>query len=392
MSYPSSRLVLTALALLTTTSVMMSFPMISIYMHEYFNASLTDVGAIISLIYFSSFVSRLLVGFATPEKHTALVIALGHIALIISGIGFMIAPNLPIAALLCIALGFGSAAAWTTQMAVVTMVAPPSKAAAEMRNYTLAIGTGLTIGPGLGAVVVSVLDVRWVFMVASVLAVGGLLTDLPLRKILAHTESGSRGDRVPLSQGVRLLLRQGVLIPSVSFGSLATVYSVLAAYAPIYAKRSFSLGESEVFLLFLGFSLVTVLSRLPLSKNFSDRWVKTLLVLSFATASLGLLMVGFGTDLLIFGLGFVLLGVQQGVVLHLGAIIVSASTTVSERVLGNAIYQAGQDVGGLVAPLVASLMVPMLDIPNTLSVFSLVPFAVLILTLISKISAKQMQI
>ena len=385
LSLRNPSLTLFLLSLISTASIMMTFPLLSIYLNESFQASVTEVGTIIALTFVSSFLSRFGVGFLVTGRRILPAMIIGQLVLVVSQVGLAVAADLVTAILMVVALGFASAISWTIQMAAVTTLSAESSIMVRMRTYTLALGGGFTIGPAVGAIVVGALGVRWVFGVAAILALVALPVALAMRRFGVSPGGTVQDVRPSFRVGLGLLGRPGVLVPAIAFGNLVAVYSLAAAYVPLYAKRVFGLGESEVFLLFFGLALVTLLCRLPLSRSFSVAALRFLFILSLGSASLALLLIGLGQGLWVFTLGVVLLGVEQGVVLHLGAVVVSASTSLGERVLGNAIYQAGQDVGGFAAPLVASVLIPALGIPNTLAVFALLPFGVVALTLASKV-------
>lgn len=363
-------------------------PIFALFLYDTYQLSPVEIGYVLSIYYASSFFSQMLVGVAVSGSrvYTALVAAF----LIMSAgyVGLAFSPSASAFIIVSIFLGLGSALNRTTQVSAATMLYPTSKIAESMRDYTTLLGLGFTTGPALGTAAVGLIGVRNTMLLPGLLCLLGALIAARIAKLSsAGNTYPSDHKRPSLMQMLSLVKNRQVLTATLAILDLALVNSLLVAFAPIHARQTFHLQDSAVVSLFLGLGVVTFLSRRLIGKSLSRKKLMILMALGMGSATTGLLALAYSQSILMFTFGFLLLGLQQGLILPLGFIVVAGNTSSSQRVLGNAIGYSGQDAGRMLGPLAAAPLVGLYGIPLTMEAFSVLSMLVLAMAVLVKLKS-----
>ena len=188
--------------------------------------------------------------------------------------------------------GLGLAAIGPTLMAYVADLSPASHLGRSYGAYTLAIYSGMSLGPALGGWVADWLGFRLLFVTAAVLV--GLVILLAVFFL-----PGSSGAPSPASQSPRQQNSWRRLFPNrpllacwlITFGGCFGLGAFIT-FAPLYIKEQ-GLSVGNIGLVFAVQAAVNALSRLPfgrLSDSLGRRWVQA--VVGFL--GLGAVLAGFG--------------------------------------------------------------------------------------------------
>ncbi|MBI4257925.1 MAG: MFS transporter [Thaumarchaeota archaeon] len=376
------------LGFLMATSLQIASPILSLFLYETYSLSLTEIGFILSIYHSSSFFAQISVGASikTSRVYPALIAA--FLIMAAGYIGLAISPLPIIFIAVSILLGVGVALNRTTQLSAATILSSKDRVSESMRNYTAALGLGFTAGPAVGAAAVGLLGIKNTIMLpGAVSLIGALLALHIIRSVSIREEDVRETQRLSWKEAVGLLKNRQVLTAAIAFLDLAVINSVLAAYAPIHAKEVFHLQDSVIVSLFLGLAVITFLSRFLIRRSLSDRKLIALMTLGLVSATIGLSAVAYSPTFWVFAAGFLLIGLQQGLVLPLAALVIAGNTTTPQRVLGNAIGLGGQDAGRILGPLTASIIVAGYGTASTIGLYTAVPIIVIGLALAVKLTA-----
>jgi DHA1 family multidrug resistance protein-like MFS transporter len=291
----------------------MRIPVVPLFAQD-LGAGAVMVGLINSAFLLTSGVFAFPFGLLADRWGRKLVVSVGLIISLVTS--FLLAVSAAPWQLLLIYLffGLGLAAIGPTLMAYVADLSPPAQLGSSYGAYTLAIYTGMSLGPGMGGWIADWLGFRLLFVVAGVLvglvfllAVVFLPSSCHLPHLAAATSQPATSWRQLLRH--RPLLACWLITLGGCFGLGAFV-----TFAPLYMKEQ-NLSVSDIGLVFAVQAAVNALSRLPcgrLSDRLGRRWLQG--------------MVGFlflGAALAVFGLahsltGFLLATTALGLGMSLG--------------------------------------------------------------------------
>ena len=148
---------------------------------------------------------------------------------------------------------------------------------------------------------------------------------------------------------------------AVFLGQLAFffLFGLMFSYGPIYAKERFGFLNEHIGLLFFTYYVLNALVRFSLTKIVTiRRETKDVLFLSslLGAAVLAIIM-GFTELPIIFMIGFVLVGMLQGMLFPVGVMLVNASVGARDVILANSAILMALDIGQASAPIVTAPLV-----------------------------------
>jgi MFS family permease len=208
--------------------------------------------------------------------------------------------------------GLGLAAVGPTLMAYVADFSPPTHLGRSYGAYTLAIYSGMSLGPALGGWLAHWLGFRLLFVAAGVLV--GLVAWLAVAFLPGHRVLAKPREAAPHpAPSWRALLRHRPLLACwlITFGSCFGL-GMFITFAPLYAVEQ-GLTVGEVGFIFALQAAVNALSRIPcgrLSDRLGSRWL--LAVVGFLTLGASLAGFGLAQTLPQFLLAAAVLGIAMG--------------------------------------------------------------------------------
>lgn len=269
----------------------MRIPVVPLFAQD-LGAGAVMVGLINSAFLLTTGVCALPLGMLADRWGRKLVVTAG--LLISLGTSLLLAVSIAPWQLLVIYLffGLGLAAIGPTLMAYVADLSPASHLGRSYGAYTLAIYSGMSLGPALGGWVADWLGFRLLFVTAALLV--GLVVLLAVFFL-----PGSAGAPHPASKGSHHQNSWRRLFPNrplmacwlITFGGCFGLGTFIT-FAPLYTKAQ-GLSVGDIGLVFGIQAAVNALSRIPfgrLSDRLGRRWVQA--VLGFL--GLGAALVGFG--------------------------------------------------------------------------------------------------
>ncbi len=210
--------------------------------------------------------------------------------------------------------GLGLAAIGPTLMVYVADLSPPSQLGSSYGAYTLAIYSGMSLGPGLGGWMADWLGFRLLFVIAAVLVGLVLLLAsvfLPSSRNLPRLASAAPQP----TMSWRELLRHRPLLGCwlITLGSCFGL-GAFVTFAPLYMKAQ-NLSVQDIGLVFALQAAVNAISRLPfgrLSDRLGRRWLQA--IVGFLLLGASLAAFGLATTLP----GFLLATTALGLAMSLG--------------------------------------------------------------------------
>lgn len=176
------------------------------------------------------------------DAHGRRVLVVGGSAIFaVATLGYIPASSLALLVVARVVAGVGEAAMWVGSATTSQDLAPPDRRAEAASYYSVALYSGMAIGPPLGEALVRGpgFDVLWI--VTAALAGGACLLGLqtPGQRPTARPEPGPLLQREALAPGTVLLLG---MIPFVGF----------SAFLPVYGERVGMEDVGPVFAVFAG--------------------------------------------------------------------------------------------------------------------------------------------
>ena len=357
---------------------------LAVYSTEILNASPSQVGLLVAMSFISASLLKIPYGVLFFGKRALYGIALSFTILAIAPPVYTILPNVETGFVLRVIHGFAHSLFVTTALSGVSILGRPEKTPRAIAIYTMAASVGLVAGPAISTAVVANWGIKAPFLVAGLLGVVGI--PLAISIIRFHKIAIATPKIPKMIDSLGLIRNKTVLMSALCFLSVAYGLGVLVAFAPLHAKFFFSFPDSFVTSLFLGYSSSALVSRIAFERFAqranTQRWMTSALIVSIVF--LNLLAISPVPELFI--LAFVLLGTAQGLVFPVGAVMTYGATPAKDRVLGNAVYLMGFDLGSLIGPLISVPVVIFFGIPSALAVAALAPATALV---ILRMSAKK---
>ncbi|BAB66943.1 MFS transporter [Sulfurisphaera tokodaii str. 7] len=223
--------------------------------------------------------------------------------------------------------------------------------------YTLALSASLVIGPAIESWILnyfSLLEVFLFFAPFSILSgIMSFFVDFP--------EERNDGKKTKVFEN------PGFITAVINILTYNIVFSILLAFAGIYAKSTFNISYSSVTLIFSAFFLTSFLSRLYLSIRPAERlWYYMSFAISITTLGLVFISV-LPSNLVLFTVALLLLGIPHGITYPLSIISISRTFLPEERNEANSIFFAIMMLIGIVTPTISGFVIEIIGFRTTLT-------------------------
>lgn len=184
--------------------------------------------------------------------------------------------------------GMGLSAFSPSLMSYVADVTPPEVMGQAYGWYTMALYSGMTLGPAVGGFLGTALGLRPVFLVAGSLILAMFFVAL----VLLPTPAQRPHQRIPVLPTLRLLLKNRPLLAclAATFGTCFG-FGMFVTFMPLYI-RGHGMGTGAVGFVFAAQSFANALSRLPAGK-LSDKVRDRSLLVQGGVAVFALALSGF---------------------------------------------------------------------------------------------------
>lgn len=365
------------LGLLISAYFQMTSSILAIYARGQLGASISDVALIISAFYATSAASNFLIGIIAKWRNPkpSLLISLFLISMAPLSYGLAWDPAVLMASR---ALeGFAFALYSTTALTLCSMASgSPSERDASIVAYTSSLALGMMAGPAMGSFAITKLGLRNTFFLAALFPIAAIaLVSLSIRG--SDMALASRRKRRSSLGGV--IGNRAFLSAVGIYWAFAIVYSVLLAYATIYAKEGLSFSSDQVALLFFGYFSMTALGRLFIGRLVRSMGKRRALALSAAGVVALTAIASNARSPAVFAMALVLLGVPHGIIYPTGAMIIADEIGPESLVRANSFYLLSWNLGAIMGPIFASGIAIAWGIPAAIAASSIPMAASLLL-------------
>lgn len=348
--------------LLTTTPLLL---------HAKFHVSAQGLGLLAS-IYFGSMV---LATFVVVSR-----VRPGMIEHVILLAFLLLALGLPLYALpaspqqLGLLYGTSGLACGILQPLLITLVTKYSSATYRERNlalYTLVLSGSLIVGPLIETFVLSVNNdnLREVYLLFTAFPlVGVVLCSVMLRR--RQFQANQRWDEslqahtiksVSLWHRLNQLAHDRIyLIGFVGNIAYTIPYAIITAFGAVYIYTNFHVGYGITQLIFAVFFGASFLARCMLALMAPIPRKDLVMWIGIVATLIGLLLLGFAHTLLLFIIGFALLGVPHGILFPTATMIIAENVDVVNLGFANSILGSSISGAAFIVPPLVGLLIPKL--------------------------------
>ncbi|MEM2896828.1 MAG: MFS transporter [Candidatus Bathyarchaeia archaeon] len=359
-------------------SFQISSPLLSIYAKEYLNASIPEVGIIVSAFFIASAFSKLPIGMLVRSRATVLALMIGLFLVAIMPFFYV---NLSAPYLLAFSRavhGLGSAMYVTSALTFTALIVSPESRDSALAKYTAFVSVGLAFGPIVGSFCVTLLGVKGTIAFSIIPALLAFFLSTRFFKNPLTYKISIDDEKFSRRVFIKVLSNKAFEMAFFSYFAFSFIYSLTLAYVPIYAKESFGLGDREITLLFFEYFAFTALARALLNRAIDFFGRSKLLLIGLMNATLATLAIGLANVQWIFFFAFGLFGISHGIVYPTAAMIVAKAVKPEELFFTNSLYLSAFDLGGGFGPIAMAPLATKLGIPIALAISSLLPISAII--------------
>lgn len=285
--------------------------------------------------------------------------------------------------------GIGSALYTTTAMTLVADIAPPEKRGSYLGYYQGSFFLGAAAGPALGGFIAEFAGFRAPFFFLGILsALGASFAGVMVRESFVKKKMASvRGSGY---SNLRTTFHNRLLMLSYMAGLVTMLMMVGMRFTlmPIYGKTYLNLSYAQIGAV-LTVCAIASTAVIAWTGKLLDRFgSKPSLVYGFLFSALTIYAFTWSNDFLTFTLISILFGVASGVVNPAQVAIVTDQASPNHRGLAMGLYRSFSDVGIITGPLIAGILIDILNITSSFIIISLISLVIGIATLLLPLQKK----
>lgn len=371
------------ISLVASTSGQILNPIVAVYARDTLNASIAQIGLIVSAFFFVSIISKPLIGLSCRGIKTLYFLWIALALMAFPTIGMALTDSPSIFGVLRIFQGIGNSMFWAPGMTLIALLSSREKLERNLNNYSFLISIGMSLGPAIGSMSVAVLGTRYSFFLSALIMLSGfMIGTLLMRKRQCFREKISNNDSsaISLRQLPRIVSAKPFKIAFLSYATMSFIYGILTAYGTLYFKDSFGVQDGTVAILFFGYNAVIMVSRFGLRKLVNMTSKTNILVFGLINYVAMLSILSTSNSLPIFVAAFCLLGLSHGLIYPTGILMVAGSVQTASLAFANSIYLTGWDVGNSLGPVIASPIATQYGTRAALPVAVLAPIVSILIT------------
>lgn len=278
-------------------------PTLPLYVQN-LGGSTFEVGLIIGILALTSLAARPFVGIWMDRTGRRQFLLTGAGIYVLASLGYWAIRSVPGLLLWRVFHGIGLATFSTAAASLAADLAPPGRRGRTMGVFGLAQAAALTIGPGIGRIVLATLGYPGLFLAAAGTAFAALVCGL----ILPHSPS-PEASRAPTTRAGTMVLRTLVSVPAAAQFAASIAYGTIISFIAVVARDR---GLEVVGAFFALLALSSLGVRLVAGKAY-DRWgAVAVLVPLFATLAVGMALLAVASDPALFLIAAVPAGLGIG--------------------------------------------------------------------------------
>jgi MFS family permease len=226
-------LILFIAGLLFWSSMASLLPTLPLYV-EYIGGSKQQIGTVMGSFAIGLLLFRPKLGKMADKQGRKIVLLIGLTVATITPLGYLFVKSIPLLMVLRVFHGISVAAFTTGYLALVADLAPADKRGEVIGYMSLINPLGLAIGPTLGGYLQAASGYPILFLVASELALGGLLCVVHVN----HTREPTLQNNQEHRKFWQILMSPKVRIPTFIMLIVGLVFGTLSTFVPLYIKET----------------------------------------------------------------------------------------------------------------------------------------------------------
>ena len=337
-------------------------PILSIHVKDKMSQPIEVVGLVIAIYFIVSTLTKIPLGVFAGGKKTISFLLFAFVI-------YSICPALyPLAALTDSILmliflralqGIAYAFIGTASLILAALTISSVDRDRGMGTYTASLSLGLLAGPAITTFSIPLFGVSNTFYFAGLMGFIGIFAAFFLNRKISSIEKNWQiidvaMNREALKSKISAIMRnKGFGNAFIGIFAFFTLFGVILAYAPLYAK-SLSFGDEYVSMLFLVYFIATTVTRLSIGRIIGRISKSTLMILSIVFAASFSFALTIFPDNLVFAGIFASIGAIHGVLFPIGSMLIAEHIQPSRNILANSLYMMGIDIGQGIAPLITA--------------------------------------
>jgi len=382
------------ISLVASTSGQILNPIVAVYARDTLNASIAQIGLIVSAFFVVSIISKPLIGLTCRGMKTLYYLWIALALMAFPTIGMALTDSSTLFGALRIFQGIGNSMFWAPGMTLIALISSRENLERDLNNYSFLISVGMSLGPALGSMSVAVIGTRYSFFLSALIMLSGFMLGTLLirkreyfREKISHNDSGT----ISLRQLPKIFSARPFKTAFLAYATMSFIYGILTAYGTLHFKDSFGVEDGTVAILFFGYNAIIMVTRFGLRKLVNMTGKRNILLFGLINYVVMLSILATSSSLPIFVAAFCMLGLSHGLIYPTGILIVAGSVKTASLAFANSIYLTGWDVGNSMGPLVASPIATQYGTGAALPVAILAPvISLLIIVLLLREQPKNM--
>ncbi|RZV38825.1 MAG: MFS transporter [Candidatus Acidulodesulfobacterium acidiphilum] len=266
--------------------------------------------------------------------------------------------------------GFATAIIMPFLLSLVHLVSDKSEIEKNLTIYSLMLSLALVFGPLLSSALLTVLPIRWIYIMLSIFGITAFLFALKIHlksKSVIKEKLGEKPDVQDLNKNSQksaksgsissLFKNRGFLEVIFYNTSFSIAFASVVALGGVFARNNFHLKYFEITLLFSLFfisSLITRLILLYFTKKANIKNKTKILNISILISVLSFALMVFSKNIGFYAFALIIFGIPHALIFPIGTMRISETVDMKDMVAANTIYQSNFDLGGIIGPFFLS--------------------------------------
>jgi MFS family permease len=334
-------------------------PILSIHVKDKMNQPIEVVGLVIAIYFIVSTLTKIPLGVFAGGKKTISFLLFAFVIYSICPVLYPLTDSILMLIFLRALQGLAYAFIGTASLILAALTISSIERDRGMGTYTASLSLGLLAGPAITTFSIPLFGVSNTFYFAGLMGFIGVFAAFFLNRKISSIEKNWQiidvaMNREALKSKISAIMRnKGFGNAFIGIFAFFTLFGVILAYAPLYAK-SLSFGDEYVSMLFLVYFIATTVTRLSIGRIIGRISKSTLMILSIVFAASFSFALTIFTDNLVFAGIFASIGAIHGVLFPIGSMLIAEHIQPSRNILANSLYMMGIDIGQGIAPLITA--------------------------------------
>ena len=323
------------------------------------------VGITTAVYAISTLAVRYLISIRIKPQAISKFVILGLLLFSVSILGYFFSTNYYEFLLFVIISGFATAIIMPFLLSLVHLVSDKTVIEKNLTIYSLMLSLALVFGPLLGSAILSVLQIRYIYIMLCIFAVSAFFFAVKIhikaksaikQKMESADNSGNTADIVKSS--VFALFKNRGFLEVIFYNTTFSIgFASIVALGGVFAKDNFHTEYFEITLLFSLFFISSLITRLVLlyfTKKGNIKNKTKILNISILISVVSFVLMILSKNIGFYAFSLIILGIPHALIFPIGTMRISEVVGMNDMVAANTIYQSNFDIGGIIGPFFLS--------------------------------------